>query len=193
MIIGIDVDDTICRTMRRLLQLCNEEYGTAYIEEDMVHWDLSSNVPSYIDIDKFWSYGDRLYGPDTDEEEGALEVIKWLKSLGCEIVYVTRASVNSYDPKIKWLTIRGFTTYGPVWITNCDKKTRINVDIMIDDSPEVVWDFIRSGRIGVIYTKPWNREEDLLIRLNHWSDLMKGGDPLTYLINHYLRREPLDA
>lgn len=189
MIVGIDVDNTICRMMPSWLRACNEEYGEAYEESDMLHWDMSHNVRPGIEILKYLNRGDLLYGPDTKEEPGALGAVKRLVRHGHSIVYVSH-NVDSgmHDAKVRWMRANGFMYYGELWsAVGSAPKTRLSIDAIIDDKPDTVREFIRAGRIGIIYTQSWNRGEQFPLRITDWN--LFDGDLLNYVWQTLQQRE----
>ena len=137
--IGIDLDDTICRTTEKVGDTC-EEYAK---KNNLDPLDIFNNEKL-----KYEFFNKNLYNiySDVSIKHDVSSVIKRLKHKGNEI-YIITARSNQYVPSVKnvyditkqWLEKHHIefdelilSAYGETKADICKKN---NIDLMIDDDP----------------------------------------------------------
>jgi hypothetical protein len=103
--------------------------------------------------DEVWAEWQRL--PPT--EEGLPRKLKLLRKSDFKVLVVTCRPQRSENYVKKWLDwqkipYEEFHALGPY-----EFKTKIEADALVDDVPNEIRRFVRSGRIGFLYAQPWNR------------------------------------
>jgi len=53
-------------------------------------------------------------------------------------------------------------------------KAKIGADALVDDAPEQIQEFVRTGRVGFIYNQPWNAKAKIrkAIRVRKVNDVL---------------------
>lgn len=137
--IGIDIDDTICRTTEKVNELMEAFAKEENIEPLMImnHEDIK---------DKFFNkYLDDIYS-GVVVKRNAKEVMKRLRSRGNQLFIITARSNDKSDEitdveklTADWLSANGIEVDGIFINAYGDEKARIckeqKIDIIIDDDP----------------------------------------------------------
>ncbi len=115
--------------------------------------------------------------------DGAVDGIKYIKSLGFEVIVLTTRSEFLRDITNKWVEKYLQECTDEIIYTNnrepkCDYIKRLEPEIFVDDSI-VNFNGIEYGKIKypILYTSKWNKEYDVskinkkLIRMNKWNEI----------------------
>lgn len=147
--IGIDLDDTICKTTE-IVQNRLERYAR---EEKLNPLDIIND--DSLKHSFFSIYLEDIY-LNVDVKKDATNVLKRLRSRGNEI-YVVTARRSDYVPSVtdvikltkQWLSEKNIEVDGIITSaygeTKADVCKRYNIDIMIDDDPYNYKKIISSG------------------------------------------------
>lgn len=186
MIIGIDIDgvliDDDTYRLDHISKFCYEnnlsnlEYPYAY--EDKCIWE--KEIRSKYREKYFWNYI-----KNAPIRNFASEVIKKLHDEGNKIIIITgryKTRENSIigeqmrNDTITWLE-KNNVIYDEICFAECPKIKEIkekNIDIMIDDSPEVLKEIIKVTKV-LCYDNRYNRglEYDNMIRVFSWYDIYR--------------------
>lgn len=108
----------------------------------------------------------------------AQEQILRLKELGFEIVIITARNVSNnpthmeliHKNTAQWLIDQNIA-FDELIIDN--DKTRHNLDILVDDNIWNVEAQMLAGKTGYVFDRPWNREENIYLRVMGWYDLVR--------------------
>lgn len=153
--IGVDIDDTICRTTEIVHEKL-EEYGK---QIDMAPIDIMNDEElknNFFDI-----YAVDIY-ENAVVKRNAAEVLKRLRSKGNEIYLITSRSNsfatsenNGFEITEKWLKKHGIeadaiisSAYGETRAEVCKKY---DIDLMIDDDPYNYKKIISIGKKCLLY------------------------------------------
>ena len=181
MVIGIDMDDTICSTNERILveadKYDKEVLGgsgikdeTAYEFTEMMGWEKDMKG-------KF--FADRLaYIMDNAEiKEGACEVINRLHDEGCKIIIISfRKGKYIEDPYAltnNYLDRHG-VKYDKIYVDTGSKEDEClanGVNLFIDDKESHCEDVSKVGIDVVLFTSMYNKDEDRFVRKDNWEDI----------------------
>lgn len=92
-------------------------------------------------------------------EEDTLESVRQLRELGQVFIVTVRQGISDTLRVISWLNKQQigmdgflFSTFASGW----DKARFSFFDVIIDDAPAAIIGAIERGKIGVVYTHPWN-------------------------------------
>ncbi len=183
MIIGIDMDDTICSTNERILveadKYDKEVLGgsgvkdkDAYEFTEMMGWEKDMKG-------KF--FGDRLeYIMDNAEiKEGAKEVINKLHEDGAKIIIISfRKGKYITDPYMltkNWLDRHGIH-YDKIYVdtgSKVDECVENEVNLFIDDKESHCEDVSGAGIDVLLFTNQYNHDENRFKRVDSWYDVEK--------------------
>ena len=165
-VIACDVDDTVLNLMPDWLKMYNEACGDNLTKEQVTDWDISQFAKEGKKIYEFLKLP-HLFRNATPIE-GALDGVKFLRTIGARVVFVTFNDVA--DSKLEWLHDHGFLSRLEDFYVARDKSL-IRADIIIDDNCNNVISFTH-GR-GILVNRPWNVKYDYTPRAYNWGDIVK--------------------
>lgn len=181
MVIGIDVDDTICSTNERIIveadKYDKEVLGgtgikdiNAYAFTEMMGWEPEMKG-------KF--FADRLeYIMDNAEiKEGAKEVINKLHEEGNKIIFISfrkgKYIKDPYNLTKNWLDRHGII-YDKIYVdtgNKVDECLNENVKLFIDDKESHCEDVSGAGIDVILFTNAYNHDENRFVRKDTWKDI----------------------
>jgi uncharacterized HAD superfamily protein len=158
--LGIDVDGTLLDVLTPTLNEFNLRYGTNFKSSDIIdyhaHKILGTSVNNFISLLDFIWINDfnsiRPYESDINLH------FKKLHGKNHQIIIVTRRNVKTIPNVINVLKKWSMKVDGFVVVNNSLDKTLANVDIMIDDSRDVIDLF---GNKGYLIRRPYNHTYDI--------------------------------
>jgi 5'(3')-deoxyribonucleotidase len=167
MIIGIDLDDVCIDMMSTWIRFYNRDFSDNLTKDIIEDWDISK----YVKPEAKTAIYDYINKPEVFLESkpvlGALDYIKYLRTLGHRIIYIT--ANNPMNCKQQWLEKWGFLDDMKNFI-QCYDKSLISVDALLDDRYENCRD---SQGTGWLLTQPWNRGYDYPLRVKDWTDFIR--------------------
>jgi 5'-nucleotidase len=172
----IDQDEVICRWVERILEWWNKDNGTNLTVDDITNWDVTSCLPhdgKYF-IRSCMRYPE-LYR-DLDPVDGAISGISQLISDGHDVIIATAAPPSagvSYAGKLEWLR-RNMGFFNLKNFIAIARKDLLMGDILLDDGEHNIDPWVKSGRIGVIFDRPWNRKyHGATARVKSWEEFIE--------------------
>ena len=183
MIIGIDMDDTICSTNELIIEVADqydkEVLGgsgvkniNAYEFTEMMGWPKEMKGQFFADrLEYIMSH--------SPIKEGAKEVINRLHDEGNKIVIISfRKNKYLKDPyklTIDWLNENGIK-YDKVFVntgTKEDECLENNVKLFIDDKETHCEDVKNVGVDVLLFTNAYNHDESRFDRVDNWYQVEK--------------------
>ena len=176
--IGIDIDDTITNSNKVIRHYINK-----FSNDD----ELKNNVEGIIrgnyvsdGTKKFYKKNSEKIGNAIKIKKHAREIIKQLHDDGHKIIIVTARDNNYYDDAYKF-SYEYLTKNGIVFdklFTAQTYKTKLcireKVDIMIDDSVDIVDDTQSVGIKSILFDSSINKnKKSKAKRLNNWIEVYK--------------------
>lgn len=116
-----------------------------YLDTEMEHWLWTEGVEKY----GLFRHGHVL--------RGAIDGLN-LISQDYDIIIGTHRPPNARQDTLEWIAFNRIPCKEVVLLWNEEPKSWIDADVIIDDKPENVVDFIISGRYGILWSRPWNRD-----------------------------------
>lgn len=181
MIIGIDMDDTICSTNERII-IEADKYdkevlgGTGIKDIDAYEFTKMMGWPQEM---KGQFFSDRLeYIMDNAEiKEGAKDVINKLHDEGNKIIIISfrkgKYIKDPYNLTKNWLERNG-VHYDKIYVdtgSKVDECLSEKVDLFIDDKESHCED-VSSANINVLlFTNAYNHEEKRFDRADNWNQV----------------------
>jgi len=121
-------------------------------------------------LDQVWSEWQNL--PPTEEEIG--RKVDIFRDNGFKVCIATSRPKRLTDCVLEWLNkmqihYDSFHPLGPR-----QSKTQIAADSLVDDAPEEIRGFVRTGRTGFLYNQPWNAKATIqnAIRIKEINDVL---------------------
>ena len=181
MVIGIDIDDTICSTNEKILVEADKydkevlggsgiKDASAYEFTEMMGWEKDMKG-------KF--FADRLeYIMDNAEiKPGAVEIINKLHDEGNKIIFISfRKDKYIKDPHTltkNYLDRHGIK-YDGVYVntgTKTDECLDNGVKLFIDDKESHCEDVSNAGIDVILFTNLYNHEENRFVRKDNWNQI----------------------
>ena len=165
--IGIDCDSVLRDFIPDLVNQIKKDYpDKAHMIKEANAWEWESWLPFWTEEQtEGYVFSRRyleLFGPDASPIESSVEdwpkLKEWAKENGHELILVSAQRPHCEEPTTEWLQRWGFM-FDEIHYTK--DKWSIDVDVLIDDSPEKLKDFndksINNGR-AICYKQPWNQQ-----------------------------------
>jgi 5'(3')-deoxyribonucleotidase len=166
----VDVDDVLCSWLETLLARMAEAGGPRLTPEDVRHWSWRDNFgDDWAAQWERWLDSPDLYD-DLDWLPGAEEGVHRLRGLG-RVVAVSAATAGHASSKLRWLLER----FEPRDIVLAADKALVGGNLLIEDSPRQVGEWVATGRPAVLFDRPWNRGYDLerCVRVRGWTECVR--------------------
>lgn len=179
MYIALDMDDVIVDFCGGLVDAVNREYDAGLTIDDISQWELRPLLDPILG-ESWWKWMRKRSWLWSNFEAipGAIGSIERLRQEGHYLEVVTSkpawAEANVWQWLGKWKP-----PVNRVTITDPDayKSEATNADVLVDDKLENVRDFARTGRYGLLFTRPHNRQRysgtPLVTRVNGWPQVME--------------------
>ena len=180
--IGIDCDGVLRDFIPDLVENIKKDYP------DKAHLIKTSRTWDWVDWLPFWTEDEtekyvfednfeKLFGPDANPIKSSLEdwskLKKWAKENDHELVLVSAQRPHCEEPTRQWLKKYGFD-FEEIHFTKM--KQLVDVDVLIDDSPEKLDTFKdRSIAYGnpICFKQTWNtKSQKKYMTIDRLSDLI---------------------
>ena len=176
MIVGIDVDSTICNTTECVLTYINERLPITPLRiTDITGYSIEDALPDEFKWIVESAFRDKLMWKNVQLIAGAYENIEKLYNDGHEIFFVTSSLHENIYKKVKFLT-RSFPfltkEYVETHTIGIRRKQLLNIDILIDDCMSNL--IGKRTYFSIALASPWNRdcfEDGNYVRVNNWNDV----------------------
>lgn len=179
--IAIDIDSTLHHYWDLLALLARRRFGVTLAYEEQVTWDIvqlrreqvaalvaESHRPEHV-------LGAVPY-------DGAVETVSAWREAGHFIHVTSHRSTDAHESTAQWLERIGmpYDDLHCSWdkIARC---TEIDIDVLIDDSPQNIMRAQEAGIVPATIAHPWNRElcrEEGVICAPDWAALAEQLAPL---------------
>ena len=173
--IGVDLDGVLAEPMIVWCQLYNKRHGGPLSLEDIRAWEVWKVVKISRDeffriLDDAWLEWETI--PATEGDVG--QQVKLLRNFGTVDV-VTGRSVRTVGPAKEWLKTHSVPYDTFVRTESTLAKIHLDYDVFVDDSPRLM-ELVasRSIALGIMYTRPWNRDArlpPLIRRVSRWAEV----------------------
>jgi uncharacterized HAD superfamily protein len=187
--IGIDFDETLVDSMKAIIKLHNEQYGTHYKKDDVTEYHVE-NIWGGTKEEWTAKLDDFLSAKNTahfDPIPGAIPAIDALKSAGHELYIITARGDSDVEATELWLTKHFPSTfegvhYGHVRSDDPAKRRKkadmckeLGIELMIDDHISVAKNCSEEGIRVLLLDEPWNQGElpPGVARVYSWEEIVK--------------------
>jgi len=165
--IAVDMDEVLADTLGKQLRLYNHRYADRINAEDLHGIELADIVPP----DRQAWVLEMLHAPgyfaDLEPMPGGPEAMGRLCT--AHDVYIASAATEfpgSFNDKLKWLE-RYLPQIPRQRIIFCGEKSVLNVDILVDDTPQ---HFQGLCGLGLLFDAPHNRHQQGHLRVRNWLE-----------------------
>ena len=183
MVIGIDMDDTICSTNERIIveadKYDKEVLGgtgvkdvKAYEFNDMLGWEPEMKGQFFKDRLEYIMGGAEI-------KDDAKRVINKLHDKGVRIVIISFRKAKYISDPYKltkdWLDTEG-VKYDKIYVdtgSKVDECLQEKVTLFIDDKESHCEEVSEAGIDVLLFTNEYNKEENRFTRVNNWNEVEK--------------------
>lgn len=183
MVIGIDMDDTICSTNERIIveadKYDKEVLGgtgvknvKAYEFNDMLGWEPEMKGQFFKDRLEYIMGGAEI-------KKDAKRVINKLHDKGAKIVIISFRKAKYISDPYKltkdWLDTEG-VKYDKIYVdtgSKVDECLQEKVTLFIDDKESHCEEVSEAGIDVLLFTNEYNKEENRFTRVNNWNEVEK--------------------
>lgn len=162
--IAIDCDGVLYEWEKTARYMLREIRGCGGLFHASDNWDTIMNSVPEEDWRWLWTEGVRLglfrHGHLV---QGSIIGVRALRDAGHELYLVTHRPKSAVRDTTAWLELH-FGSEDPYpWsglhiLSNQESKTMVDADLLIDDKPENISEWQASGREGILFSRPWNRD-----------------------------------
>lgn len=168
-VICLDMDEVLAHWLQPLLD------ATETPRESIKEWDLKSSPKVFED---FLARRFLHFYSDLKPIDGVFAGVSRLQ-LFADVYIVTsiptnlpgKFSSNILEAKRFWVE-QHLPMIDPQKIIVAHHKAMIRGDILVDDKTQNIEEWQATGRIGIVYDQPWNRECDASYRAHNWEDIV---------------------
>ena len=185
--IAIDLDDVTVAIMDGITTFHNKKYNTHFSVHDHIDWDLYKiwNCTPEESMNRVYEFYNSPFMDTVLPMEGAIEGIGKLH-IKHSLVFITSRPVSVEEKTKKWLKKYFPSFHLPVYFTNqftpaghvkqkkSDICKKLDIPIIIEDSPMNVTDCITNNIRVLLFTRPWNtliKNTRLITRVHNWEDI----------------------
>lgn len=138
----VDMDDTIENFCETLVFMLNERFVLSVKPEDVIEWDLKKAFPTLTASDIFAPTNEAEFWKRVKPLPGAVEFLEQIHKDGHDIVIVTASSPESVPLKLNHMLFQFFPFISRKNIIIASRKDLIRGDVLIDDAPHNLENFI---------------------------------------------------
>ena len=180
--IGFDCDGVLRDFIPDLIECVkttHPEHADKILIPESWDWDQwlpfwsNDETEKYVFEDNFLDFFGVDANPIKSSVDDWIKIKRWAEDNGHKLVLVSAQRDHCKEPTTEWLKKYGFDFEEIHYTKN---KWGIDVDVLIDDSPEKLNDFRYksiSGGVPVCYKQTWNQEcHNDYISIDRLSDIM---------------------
>lgn len=185
--IGVDLDDTLTKTMAAIVDFHNNKYETTLKTENLKNgatWKTWGGTYE-DDVKKIHEFHLSSYGQDIPAIEESKKILEKLKNENNELYIITARSDYIKKDTEEWVEKNFPNIFSKIYFTNqflnnetsttkrkiCDE---LGIDIFIEDNISYALDCAKPGRKIFLLDYPWNQTDSLpegVTRVKSWGDL----------------------
>jgi 5'(3')-deoxyribonucleotidase len=174
---AVDLDGVLYEFQRTYRYMIREYRGVEMppVAEFWTTWDAQKQYGTPADHRWMWDEGVKRglfrYGHMVT---GGRRGLERLAEDGHELIIVTSRPESAVNDTMEWcsLLLKDIPIVGFHILSNGERKTSIDWDVLIDDRPENIEDALSAGRKAVLFQQPWNDNYITLAQeANGWKEV----------------------
>jgi len=178
--VAVDIDGVLGDHVLYLIEHLKRKgiLDDGFSKENVNKWDSMIAGHGFKEIFEMHLL-DRDFVTNIPVIEGSVDAIREIKRY-YRVIIVTARPRYTYDATVDWLVSNGFE-YDEFIIGLGPERVDLDVDVLIDDNPYTVLEFVSRGGHGIIFSQPWNQSVDIsrvnesypgkLVRLGNWRKI----------------------
>lgn len=164
--LGVDLDGVVYDWQRTYRYMIREYRGVFMppVHDFWFYWDAQKEYGTPEDHKWMWSEGVKLglfrYGHMI---RGARRGLERLHADGYKIEVITHRPETAVNDTLDWLSLffKDIPIAGVHILSNGESKTSVPADILVDDKPENVQEWVDDGRRAIQFLQPWNWDHNI--------------------------------
>jgi 5'-nucleotidase len=158
--IVVDMDGVLCDFASNILRHWNSSHGTQFTPDDIKTWDMKTLLGQDSDpwITKTMSKPE--FFRELKALPGAIDGLLKLQTAGHQVKIVTHVSkgvYNAYDGKRAWIE-ENIPWFDPHDICFYTRKEEIDGEMIIDDAPHNILNWLKVRGHAIVMDSPWNKD-----------------------------------
>lgn len=179
--IAVDLDGVLYAFERTMRYLLREERS---VQADMTtpsrYWDDVLDRVEPADKKWLWSEAITKYGlfRHGHVEKHAMRGVRALHGAGHKLYVVTHRPAIATRDTLAWLDFHfgAENPYpfagAPIMLHNGEAKSQVDAEILIDDKPANIREWMDAGGVGLLFDQPWNQNATIGTRVYGWYDVL---------------------
>ncbi len=180
--IGIDCDGVLRDFIPDLIEgikTTHPEHADKILVPESWDWETwlpfwtEDETEKYVFEDNYLDFFGAVCPPIKESAEDWKTLKRWAEDNGHELVLVSAQRPHCEEPTTEWLREHGFD-FGEIHYTK--NKWAVDVDVLIDDSPEKLNDFKEKSVVGgtaICMKQSWNQQcQNSTMSIDRLSDIM---------------------
>lgn len=175
-IIALDVDGVLIDSTDRMIKTVNLAYNSNLTREDITDFSYANLSPRVSQrFMKLWHSTDYYSTPlEPGFEEMQDELHKTFR-----VIAVSTPMDSPLHLSTKWGRLKNLFGINNIYL--CKDKSLINADLLVEDNPSNITQWLSTGRPCIIKDQPWNR---------HYQETLSISDLTRVRIVHALKEIP---
>lgn len=181
--IAVDADGVLyewSKTARYMLRSYRDYDVAGPMGKESTSWDYIPKNVAPQDWDWLWTEGVELglfrYGHLVT---GAIEGVNQLSRVG-EVVLVTHRPKQAVKDTLDWLSYINLPFSGIHILTNQEPKSMVDADILIDDKPDNIFEWVMHARYAILFDREWNQQAQVGMRAKGWNEVVEYVEEIGY-------------
>lgn len=186
--VAVDLDGVVYEWDRTARYLLRNYRGVEGLHSESTSWNWIQQNVEPEDWRWLWNEGVKRglfrYGHMT---KGARIGLEALLDIGYKLLVVSHRPAHAINDTLDWISMffKDIPLEGVHLLTQGENKAQVNADILIDDKPENIRDWLDAERVAVLFEHPWNvnwtkachlscyeAETTHLHRASNWADVV---------------------
>ncbi len=152
---GVDVDGVLCDHVSAICTRVRDLYGIELSPGMVTEWDFRFG-PSSIARELRAAYADRAFLLSLAPVCGSQAAVLRIGAIaGVEVLAVTSRPSAMRVATAKWLAQH----FPGMRLRHSSHRERLPLDVLVDDYVPFVERFALAGRMGILFSQPWNANE----------------------------------
>lgn len=114
---------------------------------------------------------------------GAIVGLRALHEAGHSLVVGTHRPEPAVPDTLAWLSYLNLPWSDVHILSNEEPKTQINGDILVDDKPANILPWLKLGRSGILFDRPWNKQPSFSRRAYDWEAVIDHVAAITEIVS----------
>ena len=169
--LAIDIDSTLHPYWDQLAEIAQRRFGVALPYDRQFTWEIDQ-----LDREQLKAIVDETHSPEhvlrAEPYPGAVETIRRWHDEGHFIHITSHRAIDAHAHTAEWLDAIGLP-HDELYCSD-DKITRcveLEIDVLIDDSPENLRKAVEAGITAATLEHPWNKDVPNIISAPDWPTL----------------------